>query len=145
MNRLEKEAVKEMFSEMRTATIRTFDSGATRSSNHDKPEYAGYFHPSVMVEYGKYMFKNQIQPDGKRRDCRNYRKGIPLESYMQSMTRHFISVWGKYEHSLDHDELHVLAADETLMEDLMALMFNVMGMSMEILKTREEDNGTPRN
>jgi hypothetical protein len=78
----------------------------------------------VIKRFGEYMLKNQIQDDGSRRDSRNWQKGIPLESYMQSMFRHFMVVWCNYESGKLSDSE----------DDLMAMMFNVMGMSHEILK-----------
>lgn len=120
-------------------TVKIFESGATRSGGN-KPEYAGYLHPSVIKAYGAYMLRHQIQPDGTRRDCRNYQKGIPYESYAQSMMRHFIEVWSEYESY----RLHGLWREEEVMESIMAMFFNVHGMAMEIIKETEyseESNG----
>ena len=118
----EKEALLEqVFSR---SDITKFSTGATRSPLGNKPEYAGYLSPAVIKRFGEYMLKNQIQDDGSRRDSRNWQKGIPLESYMQSMFRHFMVVWCNYESGKLSD----------CEEDLMALMFNVMGMSHEVLK-----------
>lgn len=112
--------------------IRTFESGAVRSSAEGKPEYAGYFHPVVIQEFAEYMLKHQQLPDGSKRDCRNWQKGIDLESYMQSMWRHFHEVWFNYEaHRLSGRERDV---DVEIIESLMALMFNVQGMAFEIIK-----------
>lgn len=104
-------------------SVRVFESGATRSPQGDKPEYAGYLSPAVIVEFGKYMRRHQKQTDGTTRSCRNWQKGIPLESYIQSMFRHFVSVWERYE-----------AGEPADMEECMALMFNVMGFAHENLK-----------
>ena len=103
--------------------IITFTSGATRSPIGDKPEYAGYLSPFALKAYGAYMVRHQIQEDGSRRDSRNWRKGIPEESYMQSMFRHFMAVWERYELGEEQSE-----------EELCALLFNVMGMLHERVK-----------
>ena len=113
---------------------RVFPTGATRSPAEGKPEYAGYLHPSVIKAYGEYMLKHQTQSDGKQRDSRNYRKGIPLESYMQSMFRHFVEVWSIYEANMDTGINQFDRAD--MIEALTALFFNVHGMTMEILKEK---------
>ena len=115
--------------DMRTAEIRTFSTGATRSSSEGKPEYAGYLSPRFIRAYGQYMLKHQVQADGNMRDCRNWQSGIPLESYMQSMFRHFVEVWSDYEqHRLEGAD-----DDGAMIESLCALAFNVMGMTHEII------------
>ena len=127
----EKSAVSEQFNDMRTATIRVFDSGATRSAQADKPEYAGYLSPQVIQAFGRYMFKHQLQADGTLRESRNWQKGIPLESYMQSMFRHFVEVWTLHEQRTEADN------HDAMMEALMALMFNVQGYAHEYMKGGE--------
>lgn len=115
--------------DMRTAEIRTFATGATRSSAAGKPEYAGYLSPRFIKAYGQYMLKHQVQADGNMRDCRNWQRGITLESYMQSMFRHFVEVWTDYEtHRLEGTD-----DDGAMIESLCALAFNVMGMCHEII------------
>lgn len=116
--------------DMRTA-IRTFDTGATRSPAEGKPEYAGYMTPEVVQAFGAYMLKHQTQSDGNKRDSRNWQKGIPLESYMQSIMRHFVEVWAKYEDYRRHG--YTMATEETI-DSLMALKFNVDGMAFEVLR-----------
>jgi len=110
--------------------VRRFDTGARRCGG-DKPEYAGYLSPAVVIAFGAYMFKHQIQADGTLRESRNWQKGIPLESYMQSMFRHFVDVWRLFEEPVKQDE--------ALLEALMALLFNVQGMSHELLKETGHD------
>lgn len=130
MNKDEREMLTTMFNDMRTAEIRTFESGATRSPAEGKPEYAGYLSPDVVMAYGAYMLKHQTDSAGGQRDCRNWQAGIPLESYMQSMLRHLVEVWGKYESYRKHG--YTMATEETI-DSLMALKFNVNGMAHEIL------------
>jgi hypothetical protein len=127
-----KEILAENYSDMRTAKIRTFASGATRSSAEGKPEYAGYLSPQVILAFGAYMYKHQLQPDGQLRSSRNWQKGIDRESYMQSMFRHFVEVWNLYEATKDGTLTDV--GVDTIVDSLMALMFNVQGMAHELIK-----------
>ena len=40
-------------------TMRTFDTGATRDTNTDKPDYEGFLSPLVIERYGQFMMKHQ--------------------------------------------------------------------------------------
>lgn len=111
------------------AKVRTFETGATRASLEGKPQYEGYLSPLVIRRYGEFMLRHQVQADGTIREADNWQKGIPLASYMDSMWRHFLSVW--LIHRGWGDDL-----DETLEDSLCALMFNVMGMLHEVLAAR---------
>ena len=127
MTNKEKEAIAEQFTDHRTAMIRRFSTGATRSPDEGKPEYAGYYSPEVMKAFGAYMMKHQIDSAGQRRSCRNWKRGIDQESYMQSMFRHFIDVFSGHEGV-------VPVSDEFMLESLMAVMFNCQGLAHELLK-----------
>ena len=123
--------------------IRVFETGATRSPAAGKPEYAGYLHPSVIKAFGAYMLKHQTDSAGGQREARNWQKGIPLESYIQSMFRHFVEVWTEYENnrtsSFDQE------TQEALIESLCALMFNVQGFTLEVIKLKEGINAEYRH
>lgn len=115
--------------------VRQFDTGATKSSNVGKPDYEGFMSPLVVVRYGEYMIKHQLQPDGKLRDSDNWQKGIPKNDYMKSMYRHFIDLW------LHHRGFGQLAVEDQE-ESLTALYFNVQGYLHEILKEKYAKNST---
>lgn len=108
--------------------MRTFDTGATRDTDEDKPDYEGYLSPLVIARYGEYMLKHQIQPDGTLRDSDNWQRGMPLDAYMKSGWRHFLDWWSAHRG---------LPSREGLEEALCALMFNVMGYLHETLKARD--------
>ena len=109
-------------------SIRIFESGATRDSNDDKPDFEGFLSPIVIKRFGEYMHKNRLQSDGTLRASDNWQKGIPKEEYMKSGFRHFLDWWS----------LHRGYEGRGDMEDaLMALLFNVMGYTYEILKEKE--------
>lgn len=106
--------------------VRTFDTGATRSANDDKLDFRGFLSPITLRSYAEYMHKHRHQADGTLRASDNWKKGIPLDSFMESMWRHFFAVWEGYEKG-DVQE-----------EDLAALFFNVHGFMHEWLKKKPE-------
>lgn len=108
-------------------TMRNFETGATRDSDTNKYDYEGFLAPSVLEAYAAYMHKNRVQADGNLRDSDNWQKGIPLDAYMKSMFRHFMSVWKGHRSGSVNEE------------ELCALMFNVMGYLFETLKDRDAE------
>lgn len=118
--------------EHKNLLMRKFDTGATRDAVGDKLDYEGFLSPLVLERYAQYMHKCRLQSDGQLRDSDNWQKGIPLDVYMKSMTRHFMAVWSAHR-KYTHTE-----------EDLCALMFNVMGMLYEVLKERAIQEGMPQ-
>ena len=109
-------------------SIRIFESGATRDTDEGKWDYEGFLSPIVLKRYAEYMHKNRLQSDGNLRDSDNWQKGIDKNAYMKSGFRHFMDWWS----------LHRGYEGRGDMEDaLMALLFNVMGYTYEILKEKE--------
>ena len=126
-----KERLKEMFEATAAAAgPRIFVTGATRSPLNDKLCYAGFMDARVIKRYAEYMHRHREQTDGNLRDPDNWKKGIPIDSYMDSMYRHFMDVWLWHQGYLDE-------ATEEIEEALVALMFNVQGMLFEILKKED--------
>jgi hypothetical protein len=105
--------------------IRTFDGGATRDTDTGKLDYEGFLSPRVLVEFAKYMHKHRVQSDGSLRSSDNWQKGMPREVYMKSMFRHFMDVWQEHREPADPG-FH--------MEALMALLFNVQGYALELMR-----------
>jgi hypothetical protein len=99
--------------------MRTFPSGATRDDAEGKPDYAGYFSPLSMKEYGEYMLKHQKQADGEIRDSRNWVKGIPKDAYVSSLMRHVEDV---------HMEAWGYQSREGMVDALCAIIFNSQGL-----------------
>lgn len=110
--------------------MRSFETGATRDDDTYKADYEGFLSPLVIERYGVYMSKNRLQKDGTTRDSDNWQKGIPLAVYMKSAFRHFMEVWTLHRTNRAVDSA---PAEEALC----ALLFNIMGMLHEILKSRE--------
>lgn len=108
--------------------MRKFASGATRDSNANKLSFLGFDHPRVDLIFADYMHVHRTQSDGTIRDSDNWQKGIPVESYIESLLRHVhdVRMWerGEGEFSRDAD---VIAA-------LCAIRFNVNGLIFELTR-----------
>lgn len=110
------------------ATMRQFSSGATRNIDIDKYDYEGFLSPIVIERFGEYMHKHRQQADGQLRDADNWQKGIPRDAYIKSAFRHFHSWWMQHR---GHVQI------ESLEESLCALLFNVQGYLLEVLKEND--------
>jgi hypothetical protein len=108
--------------------IRTFETGATRDTDLNKPDYEGFLSPIVIKRYGEYMNKHRKQSDGSFRDSDNWQKGIPKDEYMKSLFRHFMDLWSEHREFESRDGVE---------EALCAIIFNSMGYLHETLKERE--------
>ena len=109
-------------------SVRVFDTGASRDTDEGKLDFHGFLSHDVLVSYAKYMHDNRLLPNGELRDSDNWKKGIPKKQYIKSMFRHFMDVWANSDNE-----------DATLDEKevcLNALLFNVMGLLHEELKSR---------
>lgn len=110
------------------------ESGATRSSSEGKPDYRGYISPLALRMFGEYMLRHQTQADGKQRSSDNWKKGMPLERYIESLMRHnvaFHEVWDRYvAGGLQPGDVAVLE------EEMAAMYFNVQGWMHEWVKNR---------
>lgn len=106
--------------------MRTFDSGATRDTDHGKLDYEAFLSPLVLKRFAEYMHHHRTQ-GGEIRDGDNWQKGMPKDEYMKSAWRHFMDV------QLCHDGYEDKARGD-LEEALCALLFNVQGYLHELLK-----------
>jgi len=118
--------IREMLSDMRTAEIRTFETGATRDSDDGKYDYEGFLCPEVLTRYAEYMHKHRIQADGNLRASDNWQCGIPRNQYIKSAWRHFMAMWRTHRRG-----------EETNEDDLCALIFNISGYLHETLKDKQ--------
>lgn len=113
-------------------SVRLFPSGATRSANDGKYEIARFFDPRVMLERAAYMHRHRIQPDGQLRDPDNWKKGMGLQTYADSIGRHaldFALLHEGYEVRRPEDDSKV-----EMIETLCAIMFNCEGYIKEYLE-----------
>lgn len=112
--------------------IQTFQTGATRSADEHKHDFEGYLSPAVLERFGDYMTQHRVQRNGELRASDNWQKGIPIHKYMKSLLRHTFDLWRAYRGSvvIDKDTEHAM----TMLDILMAILFNVQGMAHEMLK-----------
>lgn len=108
--------------EMRTAIIRTFETGATRDLDDGKLDYEGFLSPLVLERYAEYLHHHRQTAAGLRASD-NWQQGIPLNVYMKSMFRHFMDVW----------QMHRKWRKGVMQEALCAVLFNAMGYLHELL------------
>jgi hypothetical protein len=111
-----------------TATIRKFDTGATRDLDASKLDYEGFLSPLVIERFAQYMHENRVMADGSLRDSDNWQKGIPPEAYAKSGFRHFFDWWKEHRG---------IPTDEGLERACCGLLFNVMGYLHEHLKSEQ--------
>jgi hypothetical protein len=114
--------------------IRHFETGATRNPSTHKINPAKAMSSLVMERYCRYMASRRVQPGGEIRSDDNWKKGIDLDSYMESGQRHNL-------HWLEiHDGFECTDEDSGEKVDLetacCALLFNVSGYLHEILKAK---------
>lgn len=112
--------------------VRTFETGATRSSDAGRPDYEGYLSPLVIERFGEYMLKHQKQADGSLRASDNWQKGMPKESAIKGMWRHFHHLWMRHRGFSVADPL----AAASIEEDLCAIWFNTQVYLHELLEER---------
>ena len=104
---------------------RTGIGGSTRlglpTATH---HYEGFLSPLVLRRYAEYMDSHRTQSDGELRDSDNWQLGIPRDTYMKSMWRHFVALWSGHRGC---------PADEDLETALCAIVFNASGYLHELL------------
>ena len=108
------------------ASIRTFETGATRDTDHGKLDYEGFLSPVVLTRYAEYLNKHRIQSDGKLRDSDNWQKlfGEKHEQVcMKSAWRHFMAVWKCHRG---------YKCDESIEDSICAVIFNMMAYLYKI-------------
>jgi len=115
---------------------RYFPSGAYRDVDDTKIDYEGFLNPLVLQRFGEYMNHHRVQSDGKLRDSDNWQSGIPKEVYMKSMLRHVHDAWM---------ENRGYESREGMEDALCGIMFNSMGMLLEILNEHRRANSVRDN
>ena len=108
-------------------TMRTFETGATRDSNEDKLDYKGFLSMIAIKQFAEYMHSHRKQADGSMRASDNWRKGIPVSAYEESMTRHVFE-WLQALEAGDRDKAFEIAP---------AIFFNLQGFMHEEGKLRQ--------
>lgn len=109
--------------------IRIFPSGSTRDTSTGKLSYMKALSPEVLEAYVMYLDKHRKLPDGSLRAFDNWKQGIDMWVYLDSLLRHDKAVWKLmlgYEVSDNHGKV-------ILLDSLMAIIFNAMGLAYELL------------
>ena len=115
--------------------IRSFDTGATRSSDASRYDPEGFLSPIVIERFCEYMNKHRVQPDGSIRASDNWQKGIPRAMTMKGMWRHMLHLWTRHRGYTVQDKMATTCTED----DLCAIMFNAQGLLFEILKKEQND------
>jgi hypothetical protein len=123
---------KRIYDEFNTASMRKFESGATRNRDDDSLDYEGFLSPTALHRYALYMSAHRIQADGTLRAPDNWKKGIPQESYLKSLLRHVMDVWLCFRGGQPRGSLE---------DALCATIFNSQGLLHEVLKEGECADG----
>jgi hypothetical protein len=129
-----------------TTAYRKFETGADRDLADDKPQYAAIFPPELMRAYAQYILAKARRNDGSIRSCSNWQKGIPVDSYIDSLMRHLtdlrlvlrgFKVTERNGHEMTEKELAC------------AMVFNANGLLFEILcaigEAKHEENTPPKS
>jgi hypothetical protein len=97
--------------------MRKFTTGAVRDNDETKEDYVETISWRAMKRYAQYMTGKK-----SRYGAGNFKKGIPIESYEQSLLRHIQKyLENKYEGgTIEVDEDH-----------LSAIVFNTFGIMYE--------------
>jgi hypothetical protein len=109
-------------------TLRTYPSGATRDTAEGKLEPWGFTSALAEKAYCEYMHEHRRQSDGGMRDSDNWKKGIPLDVFFHSLSRHILDLKLQWE---GHGSQ---ARSEDMIDTLCAIKFNVDGMLHEMVK-----------
>lgn len=115
--------------------LRTFGTGATRDTGEGKHEPWGFTSALVEKRFCRYMHKHREQSDGELRDSDNWKKGIPLDAYAHSLSRHIQDL------RLHLEGFNYEAREHDLEEVLCSVLFNVQGMLHEVIKKRTPSGG----
>lgn len=110
---------------------RQFATGATRDADHTKLAFSRFLSAFVLKRFAEYMNGKRTSnvPAGQTlREPDNWKKGIPLDAYMDSLFRHVFELW------LYHTRGQAADMTPDQVEDtLMAIIFNVQGYAHEFL------------
>ena len=110
--------------------LRTYSTGATRDTATDKHEPWRFTSALVEQRFSEYMHRHRHQPDGNLREADNWKKGISIRDYYDSLSRHVQDL------RLIFEGFPEKAREQDITEVLCATLFNVQGFLFEILKEK---------
>jgi hypothetical protein len=97
--------------------VRKFNTGAIRDLDDTKEDYTETISWTAFKRYAKYMTGKKQKYGGG-----NFKKGIPIESYEQSLLRH---VQKYMENKFENGQVEVSE------DHLSAMVFNIFGIMHE--------------
>jgi hypothetical protein len=105
--------------------VREFETGAIRDSDDSKEDYIETISWTAFKRYAEYMTGKK-----KKYGAGNFKKGIPIDSYEQSLARHLQKyLSNKYENGNNEKE-----------EDhLSAMVFNLFGIMHEEARLKNNE------
>lgn len=103
--------------------VREFPTGARRDTEVGKNRFAASLSPWAIEELVSYMRRHNSQAH-RRED--NWKAGMPLDSFMESLFRHFHHAW----------KLHASGAvgGQEMKDALCGVLFNAQGYLHELVK-----------
>lgn len=105
--------------------VRKFDSGAIRDNDSTKEDYVETISWTALKRHAQYMTGKK-----KKYGAGNFKKGIPIESYEQSLVRHLQKYMeNKYEGG----------TVETREDHLCAMLFNICGIIHEEERAKKNE------
>ena len=112
--------------ETTTPAIRTVATGANRDSDAGKLSYAKGLSSQVLQRYLEYLDQHRVMKDGSLRDWDNWKQGMPIEWYSDSLSRHV--------HDAIRASQGLPVPENASLEDLLcAVIFNAQGWLFELL------------
>lgn len=113
-----------------------FEGAAKRSSPVGRPNYAGYNSAWVTKFFGAYMLKHQTCADGTKREAHNWKFGMPMARYVESLSRHYTDLSQLW----DRMNLYEGITPENIRdfeEAMGAVLFNINGLIHEYERAKE--------
>ena len=109
--------------------MRQFGTGATRDDNTHKLDYVRGLSAQVQQRYLEYLGSHRLQKDGSLRDWDNWKRGIDVEVYRESLSRHTADAV--------RASMGLPVPEDASLEDLLcAIRFNVDGWLFELLAAK---------
>lgn len=116
--------------EIAAASMREFSTGATRDTDAGKLDYRGFLSARAIKVFAEYMHSHRRQANGSVRAADNWKLGIPVSVYVESLSRHMVEFWIAIEEG-DYEKADAISP---------AIWFNIQGYIHERSKSREDQN-----
>lgn len=105
--------------------VRKFESGAIRDKDDTKEDYCETISWTALKRHAKFMTAMKVKYGSG-----NFKKGIPIESYEQSLIRHVQKYMeNKYEEGIVERDV----------DHLCAMIFNICGIIHEEERIRKKN------